>query len=77
MNELFKRLHDLDGGMETCIFFDEKKFNLDDPFCYNYYWHNLNLKKFKRVKRNCGGGTVEMWGTFTYRSRQQFTSVES
>jgi hypothetical protein len=48
---------------------EEWKFNLDNLNCYSYYWHNLNLKEVKRTKRNFGGGTVEVWGAFTYSSK--------
>jgi hypothetical protein len=58
------------------IFSDEKKFNLDGPDCYSYYWHNLNLKEVKRAKRKFGGGTVVVLASNVYANGRQFASVE-
>lgn len=43
------------------IFSDEKKFNLDGPDGFSYYWHDL--RKAKRIfsKRNYGGGSLMIW----------------
>lgn len=51
------------------IFSDEKKFNLDGPDCYSHYWHDLRDKDVTRSKRNFGGGTVMVWGGFSYNSK--------
>ena len=46
------------------IFSDEKKFNLDGPDGYRYYWRDLRKEPRCFSKRNFGGGTVMVWGGF-------------
>lgn len=51
------------------IFSDEKKFNLDGPDCYSCYWHDLSQKSIVRSKRNFGGGSLMVWGAFSYNAK--------
>lgn len=51
------------------VFSDEKKFNLDGPDCYSCYWHNLNQTRVVRSKRNFGGGSLMVWGAFSYHAK--------
>ena len=46
------------------IFTDQKKFNLDGPDGYAYYWHDLRSKKDQKIfsKQKFGGGSVMIWG---------------
>lgn len=46
------------------IWSDEKKFNLDGPDAYRFYWHDLRKEKQIFAKRNCGGGSVMVWAAF-------------
>ena len=46
------------------LFSDEKKFNLNGPDGYQYYWHDLRKEKDTRMSRNFGGGNVMVWGGF-------------
>lgn len=48
---------------ESVFFADEKKFNLDGPDGYNYYWSHINFKKerFKYLKSATKAG-VMIWG---------------
>jgi hypothetical protein len=43
------------------IFSDEKKFNLDGPDGWAYYWHDLRKDKLVFSKRNFGGGSMMIW----------------
>ncbi|XP_065650344.1 uncharacterized protein LOC136078499 [Hydra vulgaris] len=52
------------------LFSDEKKFNLDGPHGYQYYWHDLRKEKETRMNRNFGGGTVMVWGAFSFAKKQ-------
>lgn len=43
------------------IFSDEKKFNLDGPDGFHYYWHDLRKEESILSKRQMGGGSVMVW----------------
>lgn len=45
----------------SVIFSDEKKFNLDGPDGYGYYWHDLHKSPQLRMSRVLGGGGVMVW----------------
>ncbi|KAF9745489.1 Transposable element Tc3 transposase, partial [Nosema granulosis] len=49
---------------KSIIFSDEKKFNLDGPDGYKYYWHHLNMKEITYSKRIQGGGGLMVWVGF-------------
>ena len=46
------------------IFSDEKKFNLDGPDGFSGYWRGLRKELRYFYKRNFGGGSLMIWGTF-------------
>jgi hypothetical protein len=48
------------------IWSDEKKFNLDGPDGYQFYWHDLRKSEVKYSRRVHGGGGVMIWGCFGY-----------
>jgi hypothetical protein len=48
------------------IFSDEKKFNLDGPDGYSYYWHDLRKLPEERMSRVVGGGGVMIWACMGY-----------
>jgi len=52
------------------IFSDEKKFNLDGPDGFAYYWHDLRKSPQIFSKRQQGGGSVMIWlaATVDYKS---------
>jgi len=43
------------------LFSDEKKFNLDGPDGFAYYWHDLRKEDLIFSKRQHGGGSVMIW----------------
>jgi transposase len=43
-------------------FTDEKRWCLDGPDCFSYYWHDLRKEPLLRSKRQGGGGSLMMWG---------------
>jgi transposase len=45
-------------------FTDEKRWCLDGPDCYSYYWHDLRKEPLLRSKRQGGGGSLMVWGGF-------------
>lgn len=47
------------------VFSDEKKFNLDGPDGFAYYWHDLRKEKKFRYSRNFGGGSLMVWAGFS------------
>jgi hypothetical protein len=46
------------------IWSDEKKWNLDGPDGFRYYWHDLRKEPRYFSKRNFGGGSLMIWGGF-------------
>ncbi|KFM63293.1 Transposable element Tc3 transposase, partial [Stegodyphus mimosarum] len=48
------------------IFSDEKKWNLDGPDGWNFYWHDIRNEKEIFSKRQLGGVSVMTWGCFAY-----------
>jgi len=51
------------------IFTDEKKFNLDGPDGYKYYWHDIRKEPQWYTKRTAGGGSVNVWAGVGYSGR--------
>lgn len=46
------------------VFSDEKKFNLDGPDGWAYYWRDLRNEESIFSKRQCGGGSLMVWAGF-------------
>ena len=47
------------------VWSDEKKFNLDGPDGFKYYWHDLRKEKETFMSRQNGGGSIMVWGAFS------------
>jgi hypothetical protein len=58
----------LESGLDwsRVVFSDEKKFNLDGPDGYAYYWHDLRKEERIFSKRCFGGGSLMVWGCFGF-----------
>ena len=50
--------------LRQVLFSEEKKFCLDGPNGFNYYWRDLRKKPLFFTRRNFGGGSVMCWGCF-------------
>ncbi len=48
------------------MFSDEKKFNLDGPDGFAYYWHDIRKEERYFSKRQQGGGSVMDWAAISY-----------
>lgn len=54
---------------ESVIFSDEKKFNLDGPDGFSFYWRDLRDDKAVKMSRHSGGGSVMVWGAFGFHGK--------
>ncbi len=57
-------------------FSDEKKFNLDGPDGWNFYWHDLRKdpKYFQKLVQE--GGSVMVWGAFSSNGKAELAFVD-
>jgi hypothetical protein len=53
------------------VYSDEKKFNLDGPDGFNYYFHDLRTEPKILSRRQMGVGSVIVWGPLV-RSEKGF-----
>lgn len=56
---------------QNVIFSDEKKFNLDGPDGYSYYYHDLRKEEIILSRRHTGGGSVMVWAAIGYRKNTE------
>lgn len=70
------KYEDLGEGWKNVIFSDEKKFNLDGPDGYSYYWAGLNTKEVVYSRRAMGGPSVMIWGCFNYSGKSELAIIE-
>lgn len=61
---------------ERVIFSDEKKFNLDGPDGYRYYWHDLRKDPELCTKRVSGGGSVYIWAAFNKYGKSKLVFLQ-
>lgn len=61
---------------EKVIWTDEKKFNLDGPDGFNYYWHDLRKEKIFSLKRNMGGGSVMVWAGIGHNGKSDIVFID-
>lgn len=57
-------------------FTDEKKFNLDGPDGWAYYWHDIRKEEQIFSKRQQGGASVMVWAGFGWNDRTPIIFVE-
>lgn len=58
------------------IFSDEKIFNLDGPDGWNSYWHDLRREPRTLFSRQKGGGSVMVWGAFSFNGTTDIAFLE-
>jgi transposase len=73
----FARLHmTWNSEWRQVAWSDEKRFNLDGPDGYHYYWHDLRKEDIYSVRRTMGGGGVMVWAAFGYHGKSTICFVE-
>lgn len=60
---------------DSVLFSDEKKFNLDGPDSFQYYWHNKRFQEEYRLSRVSGGGGVMIWAGFSTGGKTELALV--
>lgn len=58
------------------IFSDEKKFNLDGPDGFSYYYHDLRKDERIMSRRQMGGGSVMIWCAIGYKGRSEVVFLD-
>ncbi|KAF0710590.1 hypothetical protein AaE_012460 [Aphanomyces astaci] len=58
------------------IWSDEKKFNLDGPDGFQYYWHDLRKESDTFLTRQKGGAGVMVWGAFSGAGLSELAFLE-
>ena len=58
------------------MFSDDKKFNLDDPDGFAYYWRDIRRDERYFSKRQCGDGGVMVWAAITPRATSPLVRVQ-
>ena len=64
-----------DKDWHCVIFSDEKKFNLDGPDGWRYYWHDLRDEQTILAKRHSGGGSIMVWAAFSWSGKSEICFV--
>ncbi|KAE9098573.1 hypothetical protein PF010_g15505 [Phytophthora fragariae] len=54
---------------DSIIFSDEKKWNLDGPDGFQYYWRDLRKPPRQTKRRQAGGGSVMVWAEFSSQGK--------
>ena len=57
------------------VFSDEEKFNLDGPDGYKYYFHELRKEERFLSRRQCGGGSIMLWGSISYNGALSLVKI--
>ncbi len=61
---------------QKAIFSDEKKFNLDGPDGWQYYWADLRKEPQSFFSRHSGGGGLMVWVAISYHGKSKLAFLE-
>lgn len=61
--------------ISSIVFSDEKKFNLDGPDGFRYYWHDINLPESIFSRKRNGGSSVMIWAAISYNSKSDICFI--
>lgn len=67
---------DLGESWKRVIFSDEKKFNLDGPDGFSYYWHGLGANSPLLSQRTFGGGSLMAWAGFNFSGKTEIVFID-
>lgn len=62
---------------QKIVWSDEKKFNLDGPDGFSYYWHDLRKEELLFTTRSQGGGSVMIWASFGWNGQSDICFIET
>ena len=65
----------LSAEWRRVVFSDEKKFNLEGPDGFRYYWHDLREEPATLSKRHSGGGSLMVWGAISYGGKTELVTL--
>ena len=58
------------------IFSDEKKFNLDGPDGFQFYWYDLRKVEQIFSEHLFGGGSLMIWGAFSIKGKASLVKMK-
>jgi len=61
---------------QSVIFSDEKRFCLDGPDGFNFYFHDLRKEELTSWKRQNGGGGLMVWGSFGWNNKSDLVFID-
>ncbi|KAF0704367.1 hypothetical protein AaE_014975 [Aphanomyces astaci] len=61
---------------DNVVWSDEKKFNLDGPDGFQFYWHDLRHEKDQFFTRHSGGGSCMVWAAFSCHGKSEIAFLE-
>ena len=74
---IFAERHVPDPTIWTWVVFsDEKKFNLDGPDGFHYFWQDVRKDREVLSKRQSGGGGLMVWGGFSVQGTTDLCFLE-
>ena len=72
----FARIHQTwNQEWQNVVWSDEKKWNLDGPDSCARIWHDNRRKKPVLMKRHTGGGSLMVWGAFSFHGKSNLTTI--